>query len=97
MSHNESLSARRRHLDDLERRLKEKEAELSQIGQASHYRKQIDDMYAKARAMRQKLVQPGETRWDAVKDEVESDWEILSHSFERWVAHVDSEYGLRGA
>ena len=95
MSHDESFSGMRRRLDELEERLKEKEAELSRIGQVSHYRHQIDDMYAKAKAIRQKLVQPGESRWDAVKDEVESDWEILSHSFERWVAH-DSEYGRRG-
>jgi hypothetical protein len=93
MSHNESASDMSRRLDSLEKRLKEKEAELSRIGRVSQYRKQIDDMFAKAGAIRQKLVQPGETPWEAVKDEVGSDWEILSHGFERWVAHVDSEFG----
>jgi hypothetical protein len=28
---------------------------------------------------------------DAVKDEIATDAEILKHSFERWIAHIDKE------
>ena len=83
-------------LDELERRLAEKESEISGTGAGlRHHQDQIDDLYAKARALREKLVQPEETRWEAVGDEVEADWEILKHSFERWVAHVDEDFRSR--
>jgi uncharacterized coiled-coil protein SlyX len=96
MGRSEISSDFRQRLDDLEKRLAEKGAAIARSGHiAPEHRREISEIYAKARALREKLVQPSESTWDAAKDEIEADWEILSHSFERWVGHVDAEYQRR--
>jgi len=53
MSHDDSPSDLHRRLDDLEKRLAEKEAEISNSGEVpAHHRERIDAIYAKARATR---------------------------------------------
>ena len=96
MSFDEDLSQLHQRLDGLEKRLAEKESEIGRTGPVpSRHREQIDEIYAGARAIRQKLQDPEESTWEAVKHELEVDWTALTHSFEHWVNHVDEEYRPR--
>lgn len=93
MSYDEDLSDLHKRLDDLEKRLTEKEAKIGQTESfPPHHREKIDEIYARARAIRRKLVEPEESTWEAMKHELEADWEALTHGFEHWVNHVDEEY-----
>jgi uncharacterized coiled-coil protein SlyX len=93
MSYEEDLSDLHKRLDDLEQRLAAKEAEIAKRGAIPpHHQKHIDEIYAKARAARDKLGRCEESTWDSVKDEVEADWLDLTASFRHWVAHVDEDY-----
>jgi uncharacterized coiled-coil protein SlyX len=91
MSNGEGFREMHRRIDDLEKRLAAKAAEIGKAGKVPpDFQERIDEMYAKAKALRQKLQR--EKGWEAVKDEAEADWDILSHSFERWVSHVDAVF-----
>jgi uncharacterized coiled-coil protein SlyX len=91
MSERDGFRQMHHRIDDLEKRLAATAAEIGKAGEVpAHFQADIDAMYAKAKALRQKLEQPGDTGWEAVKDEAEADWDILSHSFERWVRHIDA-------
>lgn len=93
MSYDEDLSLLHKRLDDLEARLAQKEGEIAKRGPVpSHHRAHIDEIYAKARATRQKLSRSEETTWDSVKDEVDADWEALTASYRRWIEQVDDDY-----
>jgi len=96
MSHDENLSDLHQRLDGLEKRLAEKEAEIGRTGPIPpRHREQIDEIAARARAIRQKLRDPEESGWEAVKDEAEVDWDVLAHAFELWVDRVDEDYQHR--
>jgi uncharacterized coiled-coil protein SlyX len=96
MSHDERHSDLHQRLDDLEKRLAEKEAEIGRTGPVpSHHREHIDEIAARARAIRQKLQKPEESTWEAVKHEAEVDWQALANAFELWVDHVDEDYRHR--
>lgn len=93
MSHDDRMSDLHRRLDGLERRLAEKQAEISKNRAVpTRLRERIDEIYAKARATRQKLLDSELSPWDAVKHEFESDWEGLTASFEEWVERMDEEH-----
>jgi peptidoglycan hydrolase CwlO-like protein len=96
MSHEENLSNLHQHLDDLEKRLARKEAEIGKTGSVpSHHRESINEISAQASAMRKKILSAEQSTWDIMKRDLEVDWNILTHSFERWVQHVDEEYRHR--
>jgi uncharacterized coiled-coil protein SlyX len=98
MSFDENRSNLHQRLDDLEKRLVEKEAEIGRTGSVpSHHRKKIDEIATRVRTIRRKLQDPEESSWEAVKHEAEVDWEALAHSFAHWVDHVDEDYRHRKA
>lgn len=93
MSYDADLSDLHRRLDDLESRLAEKEGEIAKNGPIpSYHRARIDEIYAQARATRQKLSNSKETTWASVKGEVEADWQALTASYQNWIERVDQDY-----
>lgn len=96
MNYREELSDHHKRLDALERRLAEKEAEIAKMGTIPpHQRKRIDELYAKARASRQRLRGSEESTWSSMRHEFEADWEALSAGFRHWLKLVDEEYRQR--
>lgn len=93
MSPDKTLTDMHKRLDDLERRLADKEAQIGRTGAIpAHHRARIDEMQAKARAVREKLPDSAGSQWDAAKHELEADVDALSHVMEHWAAHVDEEF-----
>jgi uncharacterized coiled-coil protein SlyX len=93
MSYDEDLSRLHKRLDDLERRLAEKEAAIAKAGAlSSHDRRRVEELYDKARISREKLLASERSTWDAVKHDLEADWDALSGSFDHWVEQVDARY-----
>jgi predicted nucleic acid-binding Zn-ribbon protein len=87
-----------KRLDDLKDRIAETKAEMAQSGDiARHHRARIDEIYGRARKMRQKLLASDESIWDAMKDELVSEWQALKSGFEDWVNHVDEDYKHPGS
>lgn len=96
MNAEERISELRRGLDELEKDLADRTADIGKSGEIpSHHRARIDEISARANAMRGKLDAAGQSTWDAMKHEVEAEWDILLHSFENWVRHVDRDYRQR--
>lgn len=98
MSYEEDLSDLHGRLDDLERRLAEKQAAIAGGGALpSRHQARIDEIYAQAKAARAKLQGSEASTWQAAKIELEADWTSLLASFQEWVAEIDEEYGQREA
>lgn len=93
MSPDKDLMDLHKRLDDLEKRLAEKEAQIGRAGPVSdHQRGHIDDIQARVHAVRGKLPASGDDQWDTAKHELEADVEALTHVFENWATHVDKEF-----
>ncbi|RMD62493.1 MAG: hypothetical protein D6826_07335 [Alphaproteobacteria bacterium] len=98
MHDNETVADLRRRLDDFEKRLAAREAQIAKTGPVpSRHRARIDEMYAKAAALREKIQGTEESTWDVMKHELKEDWEALINSFNRWIIHVDEDFQRRGS
>jgi predicted nucleic acid-binding Zn-ribbon protein len=87
-----------KRLDDLRDRIAEKKAEIARSSAiAVHHRARTDEIYGKARKTRQKLLASEESTWQAMKDELVSEWQALMSGFENWVSHVDENFKRRGS
>lgn len=96
MRYDKDLSDLQKRLDDLEKRLAEKKEEIRRTGDIPpHHQEKIDEIHAKTGAMKQKILEPKESRWEAARHELEADWDALAHTFEHWLSHVDKEYQSR--
>ncbi len=94
MSFQSDLSDLNQRLDDLERRLAEKESAIAGGGAVpARHQERIDEIYAKAKASREKLHGSKESTWEAAKIELEADWASLLASFQEWIAEIDEDYG----
>ena len=90
----DELTELHRHLDDLGGRIGEAARQLDKRQKISAAdRQKIDEMRNRAETIKQRLqgVQP--SSWTAMKQEIESEWNVLTHSFEEWARHIDSDYG----
>lgn len=93
MTSDDTLSELHDRLDDLEARLKAKTAEARAKGSlAAHHERELAKVHAHAAAMRDKLHGTKPPDWETVKQDLEADWDILSHAFARWVEHVDADF-----
>ena len=96
MSNVKGPSDLHKRLDDLEQRIAKKKAELARSGDIpAHHEAHLEDVYAKARKVRAKLFASDESTWDAVKDELESDYLAVAAHFEDWVNRLDEDYRHR--
>ena len=87
-----------KRLDDLRDRIAEKKAEIARSGAiAVHHRARTDKIYGTARKTRQKLLASEESTWQAMKDELVSEWQALMSGFENWVSYVDENFKRRGS
>jgi len=96
MNPDENISELHERLDDLERRLADTLAKVGKAGPVPvHYQARIDEIKAQADAMRHKLQGADQSTWAAVKNDLEADWQVLKHAFERWAEYVDERYQRR--
>lgn len=80
-------------LDELEAELATRKAELTRSGSLStHHQERVEEIEAKAAAVRERLHTAGETGWEESKHGLEADWQGLLDSFGRWIQHLDDEY-----
>ncbi len=81
-------------LQQLESELAERRSRLSKAGTLQpHHHREAEEISSRAGEMRTKLTTASNTGWGAMRHEVEADWASLMGSFERWVRHVDNDYG----
>ena len=96
MSTTDELSAFRKRLSDFDSRFEAKTRQLTGGRSVSRdQRGNIDAIHAKAAALRRKLQGASPSSWGAMKKELETEWKILSHTFERWASHVDTDFQHR--
>lgn len=80
-------------LDEFEMRVREKISDLSKSGPiASEQQKRIDEIQARANAMKQKLQSAQESTWKTAKHDLQIEWDTLIHAFEHWVEQVEEKY-----
>lgn len=88
------ISELHKRLQQLEDELAERHDKLSKAGSLQpHHTREAEEISSQAGAMRAKLTSTKEGDWHSMKHEVEADWSSLMGSFERWVRHVDKDYG----
>ena len=96
MTSTEELSEFHKRLENFDSRLKKKTRQLeAERSRSRSRRKDVDAIHAKAAALRRKLRGTSPSSWGAIKKELETEWNILSHSFERWASHVDTDFQHR--
>ena len=94
MAEEPRISELHKRLRQLEDELAERRDRLSQAGALQpHHHREAEEISARAGAMHAKLSNARQSGWDPMKHEVEADWASLMGSFERWVRHVDKDYG----
>ena len=80
-------------LNALKRRISTKTDETGRSGPLPpHLEARISDIDTRTDAARQKLRSTESSGVDAVKDELESEWQALTNDFELWLKHVDEHY-----
>ena len=80
-------------LDALKRQISEKTEETGRSGPLPpHLQARIGDIGSRTDAARQKIRSTASSRPGGVKDELESEWQALTHDFELWLKHVDEHY-----
>jgi len=88
------ISELHKRLQQLEDELAERRDKLHQAGGLEpHHHREAEEISSQAQAMRAKLSSASQAGWDPMKHEVEADWASLMGAFERWVRHVDKDYG----
>lgn len=96
MSSADEFSQFHKRLEDFESRLKKKTQQLeADISLSPDRRQSIDEFHAKSSALRRKLQETSQSSWGGMKKELETEWNILSHAFERWTKHVDTDFSSR--
>jgi len=94
MAEEARISELHKRLQQLEAEVAERHDKLSKAGSLQpHHTREAEKFSSQAGAMRAKLTSAKEGDWHSMKHEVEADWSSLMGSFERWVRHVDKDYG----
>ena len=89
MTIKESLSELRGRIDDLQKRLGDKESEFSKDERVpAEHRAKVDAMQAQAEAVKEKLPTEENSVWDAVK----RDMDALAQDFEHTVSYIDAHF-----
>ena len=94
MAQDPRISQLHERLHHMEKELASTRERLGKAGNLQpHHHAQADEIKTRAGAMRTKLDTAGQGDWSVMKHEVEADWSALMGSFDRWVSHVDADYG----
>jgi hypothetical protein len=88
--HREAMDLVKR-LEELEYRVGQKLRDVTG-SLARHHHEEAERIRSQSQAVRAKAAETDEVSWDTVKHDLEADWDILNHSFERWVKEVDQAY-----
>lgn len=93
MSETGTISELRNRLDTIEKRLSDKDKEISRgEGLSAAQNKKIEGIRSKVSGLRNKLPEHEGSVWRSIRDEVHRDLKALENDFDHWVKYLDSHF-----